>query len=176
MHGEPLTDRDRELVETAAETIARRYRPGTEARSRSVGAALRADSGRVYTGVNLVADVGRANVCAEPIAVGAAVTAGDESFDTIVAVKYAPAADPRTVDPGDGSSAGDAPVDAATTDADPEPSDYRVIAACGVCRELIRDYDPTTQVILPGADSPYKRPARKLLPDLDWRGPGGDDT
>jgi cytidine deaminase len=155
-----MTDADEELIRTARRTIERRYRPGTEARSRSVGAALRADSGEVYAAVNLVSDLGRASVCAEPIALGRAVTEGEESFETIVAVKYAPENDPRSVDAGDDS------------DSDTDTS-YRVIAPCGVCRELLRDYDPTTAVVVPGEDGLVTRSIAELLPNLVWRGSDG---
>jgi len=150
-----MTDADEELIRTARRTIERRYRPGTEARSRSVGAALRADSGEVYAAVNLVSDLGRASVCAEPIALGRAVTEGEESFETVVAVKHAPGNDARSVDAGG------------------DDTSYRVIAPCGVCRELLRDYDPTTAAVVPGEDGLVTRSIAELLPNLVWRGSDG---
>jgi cytidine deaminase len=156
VHPEQLTREDRQLLEDAKEVIRKRYRPGTGRKSQSVGTALRTDAGNTYTGVSLTADTPRASVCAEPIAVGRAITAGDADFDTIVAVKHAPGEDPRAGDDSD-------------TD-----GEAMVISACGVCRELIRDYDPTTQVVVSSDDGPVKVPVTGLLPGLEWRGDTGE--
>ena len=50
----------------------------------TVGAAIRAKNGKVYVGVNC--DSTSHGACAEVIAIGSAVTAGEREFDTIVAV------------------------------------------------------------------------------------------
>jgi len=154
-----LTAADRALIEKATAAIRDRYRPGVERTSRSVGAALRTDSGEVYTGVNLTAATPRASVCAEPIAVGAAVTAGDLDFGTIVSVKYSPETSLR-----------------ASESMTEEDEEAVVISPCGVCRELIRDYDPTTEVIVDGDDGLLKLQIVDLLPDLRWRGAGPPDS
>ena len=62
-----LSEKDQELVEAAREAIARRYRNDWQ----EVGAALRTRSGKIVTGVNLDAYLGRMAVCAEAIALGA---------------------------------------------------------------------------------------------------------
>jgi cytidine deaminase len=49
----------------------------------TVGAAVRAANGRVYAGVNCDGIHGS---CAEYIAIGAAITAGERDFDLVVAV------------------------------------------------------------------------------------------
>src|SRR2546426_12049954 len=91
-----LSDRDQELIAAASEAIKRRYRNDWQ----EVGAALRTRDGRIYTGVNLDAYLGRMAVCAEAVALGQAVTdVGETGIDTIVAVRHTepPAADQANV-------------------------------------------------------------------------------
>src|SRR2546423_12900849 len=77
-----LSERDRELIAAASEAIKRRYRYDWQ----EVGAALRTRDGRIYTGVNLDAYLGRMAVCAEGVALGRAVTdVGETGIETIVA-------------------------------------------------------------------------------------------
>jgi len=76
----PLDETDHALLAAARETLLRAYHEERH----TVGAAIRAASGRVYTGVNIEACA--AGPCAEPIALGAAITAGERAFETIVAV------------------------------------------------------------------------------------------
>ena len=81
-----LSERDRELIAAASEAIKRRYRYDWQ----EVGAALRTRDGRIYTGVNLDAYLGRMAVCAEGVALGRAVTdVGETGIETIVAVRQA---------------------------------------------------------------------------------------
>jgi cytidine deaminase len=158
MGHQTIDDRDRDLIDAARRAIEGQYRPGRTRTAREVGAALRTRSGAVYTGVNLTADTPRASVCAEPIAVGRAVTDGEEAFDTVVAVLCAP---------------GDNPEYDGDPDAAPE---HRIISPCGVCRELIRDYDPGTRVVVHGesygSEDPVAVPVTDLLPALSWRDGG----
>src|SRR5262247_3383716 len=85
-----LSDRDQELIAAASEAIKRRYRNNWQ----EVGAALRTRDGRIYTGVNLDAYLGRMAVCAEAVALGRAVTdVGETGIETIVAVRELPRAD-----------------------------------------------------------------------------------
>lgn len=113
-----LTDKDHELVESAMEAIRRGYRKGWH----HIGAALRSEDGKVFTSIHMEANVGRIAVCAEPIALANAVMAGKEKFDTIVAVQH------------------------------PKPekgrNDFRVVSPCGMCREIMTDYDPGVKVII----------------------------
>src|SRR5256886_17508943 len=82
-----LNDRDRELIAAASEAIKRRYRNDWQ----EVGAALRTRDGRIYTGVNLDAYLGRMAVCAEAVALGRAVTdVGETGIETIVAGGHPP--------------------------------------------------------------------------------------
>ncbi len=133
---DPITPEDRALIAAAQRAIVARYRPDWHV----VGAALRTRSGRVFTGVHLEANVGRVAVCAEAVALGRAATeAGDTEVDTIVAVYHpAPGAADRAV---------------------------RVVAPCGICRELIADYAPAARVLVPGdGGEPVARPVAALLP------------
>ncbi len=79
---DPLTQQDHDLLRTAREVMAARFREGYH----HLAAALRTRSGKTFSGVHLEAKVGRVAVCAEAIALGAAAAAGDTELDTIVSV------------------------------------------------------------------------------------------
>jgi cytidine deaminase len=131
-----LGQRDRELIAAATDAIKRRYRNDWQ----EVGAALRTRDGRIYTGVNLDAYLGRMAVCAEAVALGRAVTdVGETGIDTIVAVRHP--------DPDDADQA------------------IVVVSPCGSCRELIWDYDRNARVIVPGANGPAVTAITDLLPN-----------
>jgi cytidine deaminase len=72
--------RDRELLQAAADVIRRNY----HADRHQVGAAVRCASGKIYAGVN-VESCGY-GPCAEPVAIGAAISAGEREIVAIVAV------------------------------------------------------------------------------------------
>jgi len=132
---------DHEALIAAAEAATREaYDPDRFDGAHLVGAAVRGTDGAVYTGVSLPAKIGRASVCAEPIAVGTAIDAGTTAFEACVAVGH-----PR---PG-------------------KNDDYEVIPPCGVCRELLADYG-VEAVIVPGADDLIAVPAMALLPTRTW--------
>ena len=131
-----LTRRDRELIEAARKAIKRRYRDDWQ----EVGAAMRTRNGRIVTGVNLDAYLGRMAVCAEAVALGRAITdVGEAGIETIVAVRH-----PR-----------------------PDESDQAivVVSPCGGCRELIWDYDRNARVIVPGRKGPTVASIEELLPN-----------
>ncbi len=135
-----LTDKDRELIAAATQAIRTRYRDDWQ----EVGAAMRTRDGRIVTGVNIDAYIGRIAVCAEAIAIGRSITeAGDHGIDTIVAVRH-----PK---PG-------------------EPGDIAVVSPCGICRELIYDYDAKARVIVPGGKAPMLTTIGELLPNKYRRG------
>ena len=137
-----LKPADRELIAAATAAIKQRYRYDWQ----EVGAALRTRAGKIFTGVNLDAYLGRMAVCAEAVALGRAfVDLGDAGIDTIVAVRHP----------------------------DPEEKDQRiaVVSPCGACRELIFDYDPKARVIVPSGKSPAVAPIAELLPNKYRRGP-----
>jgi cytidine deaminase len=133
---------DQELIAAARATIKRSYRDDWQ----EVGAALRTRSGKIFTGVNLDAYLGRMAVCAEAVALGhAVVDLGDAGIDTIVAVRHpAPQDEDRTI---------------------------AVVSPCGACRELIFDYDPKARVIVPNGKSTAVVPIADLLPNKYTRGP-----
>ena len=78
----PLSQEDQELIESAKSVIRRNYDRANW--WHTVGAAVRTRNGKVYVGVNC--DSVSHGACAEVIAIGSAVTAGEREFDTIVAV------------------------------------------------------------------------------------------
>ena len=132
---------DRDLIAAASGAIRRRYRDDWQ----EVGAALRTRSGKIFTGVNLDAYLGRMAVCAEAVALGRAIVdLGDAGIDRIVAVRH------------------------------PSPADKNqtiaVVSPCGACRELIFDYDPKARVIVPNGKSPAVVPIAELLPNKYTRG------
>ncbi len=136
-----LTAKDKELIAAATEAITSRYRNDWQ----EVGAAMLTRDGRLVTGVNLDAYVGRGAVCAEAIAIGRALTEkGDKGIETIVAVRH-----PK---PG-------------------EKGKVAVVSPCGTCRELIHDYDPKARVIVPdGKNGPTVTTIGELLPNKYRRG------
>jgi cytidine deaminase len=139
-----LTKEDEELIEAAREAIRRRYRNDWQ----EVGAALRTRDGRVVTGVNIDAYLGRMAVCAEPVAIGRAITeAGDKGIETIVAVRHPkPEETERTI---------------------------KVVSPCGMCREVIYDYDPKARVIVPNGEGVDVVSIADLLPNKYTRGKAG---
>jgi cytidine deaminase len=131
-----LSKQDRELIEAASAAIKARYRNDWQ----EVGAAMRTRDGRIVTGVNLDAYLGRMAVCAEAVALGRAVTdIGETGIDTIVAVRH-----PKP------------------TESDQEVA---VVSPCGSCRELIWDYDRNARVIVPGENGPTITSISELLPN-----------
>jgi cytidine deaminase len=149
-----LSKADKELIAAATAAIKQRYRDDWQ----EVGAALRTRSGKIFTGVNLDAYLGRMAVCAEAVALGRAfVEVGDDGIEKIVAVRHPPP--------------------------DEKDQAITVVSPCGACRELIFDYDPKAHVIVPNPlpSLPRKRgregrgpgvvPIAELLPNKYRRGP-----
>jgi cytidine deaminase len=137
-----LSKKDEELIEAARAAIKGRYRNEWQ----EVGAALRTRDGRVVTGVNIDAYLGRMAICAEAIAIGRLITeTGDTGIETIVAVRH-----PR-----------------------PNEKDQTiaVVSPCGSCRELIHDYAPKARVIVPNGKTPIAMSIGELLPNKYSREP-----
>jgi len=133
---------ERELIAAAVAAIKSRYRDDWQ----EVGAALRTRSGKIFTGVNLDAYLGRMAVCAEAVALGRAVVdLGDSGIDLIVAVRHPPP--------------------------DEKDQAIAVVSPCGACRELIFDYDRNARVIVPNGKAPAVVPIADLLPNKYTRGP-----
>ena len=137
-----LGNAEQDLIAAATAAIRQRYRDDWQ----EVGAALRTRSGKVFTGVNLDAYLGRMAVCAEAVALGRAVVdVGDDGIDLIVAVRHPPPAD--------------------------RDQTIAVVSPCGACRELIFDYDRKARVIVPSGKSAAVVPIADLLPNKYTRGP-----
>ena len=131
-----LSAKDQELVAAARDAIVKRYRNDWQ----EVGAAIRTRDGRIFTGVNLDAYLGRMAVCAEGVALGKLITdVGEIAIETIVAVRH------------------------------PKPTDQdqtvTVVSPCGSCRELIYDYDRTARVIVPNGSGQTVVAITELLPN-----------
>ena len=126
---------DQELIDAAEETLRRNYHPIRH----SVGCAVRCASGKIYTGINI--ESCGYGPCAEPIALGAAFTAGERKIASIVSVHK------RGKD------------------------DYVVLSPCGNCRQLLMDYAPDALVIFSLDWHVVKATVRHLLPGAflsDW--------
>ncbi len=76
-----ITEQDKELIKIALETLEKNFDDGIY--NHTVGAAVRCNNGKVYSGVNCDGIHGS---CAEYITIGIAISAGEREFDTIVAV------------------------------------------------------------------------------------------
>lgn len=131
----PLTEGDEELVAAARRVIGDNYEHGRH----HIGAAVRMLDGRVFVGVHVEAYVGRIALCAEAVALGAALSAGARGVETVVAVAH--------------------------PDAHESGGEAWVVAPCGMCRELISDFGPGAWVIMPsGGGSLEKVGVLDLLP------------
>lgn len=129
-----LAPEDERLVTAAGRVIADNY----DYERHHVGAAFRCRSGQVHTGIHMEADLGRVTVCAEPVALGAAYSAGDRGIDTIVAVAH-----PHPYE---------------------EATEGWVIPPCGMCREIISDFDSGARVIVPYENELVSVGVLELLP------------
>ena len=79
-----LDKKDQQLIEAAKSIIVLRSKPEFH----EVGAALRTRSGKIFSAVNIKANVGRVSVCAEAVAIGMAAAVGDTDIERIVAVDH----------------------------------------------------------------------------------------
>lgn len=139
--GASLSPADEELIERAERTVAESFDPEWFGGAPMVGGALRGDSGETYTGVSLPSGVGRASVCAEPSALSNAVEGGEDGLEASVAVRHPLPEEDRN---------------------------FEVVSACGVCRELLYDFDPGVKVLFPTTEEPRKATVEDLLPTRHW--------
>ena len=125
---------DVELLNTAQALLGRVWVDGRH----QVATALRTTDGKIYTGVHLEGSCRRSSICAEGVAMGAARAGLDPgaplSIEAVVSVQIKPA------------------------------DQFRIIAPCGVCRELISDYSPDTRVWLTSEAGIHAMAALDLLP------------
>jgi len=139
-----LSAADQELVTAARELITARYLENRH----HIAAAVRGASGRVYTGLHLDTYVGRASVCAEAVALGQAMAAGETGIKAIVSLRH-----PRPRE---------------------QHRDCKAVSPCGICREMLTDFAAGCDVILPGATAqePLRAvPVEQLLPEKYRRQP-----
>ncbi|MGA5448418.1 cytidine deaminase [Streptomyces umbrinus] len=136
-----MSDEDAELLTLAQELLARVWRDGRH----EVASAVRTADGAVHTGVHLEGSCRRSSICAEGVALGAARGAypGERPLEvtSVVSVQIKPA------------------------------GRFRVIAPCGVCRELISDYSPDATVWITTVEENEVVPVKALdlLPDKSRR-------
>ncbi|WP_435319434.1 cytidine deaminase [Haloarchaeobius sp. TZWSO28] len=102
-----------------------------------VASALRTESGEVYTAINVNSRIGNASVHGEPVNLANALKDGHTRFDCSAAVYY--------------------------PDNDPE-NEPAVTSACGVCRELLYDYDIELDIIVMDDGDVRKASITELLP------------
>lgn len=132
---------DAELLSMAQELLDRVWRLDRH----EVATALRTADGRIHTGVHVEGSCRRSSICAEGVALGTArgaLPAGEPlSVTSVVSVQIKPA------------------------------GQFRIIAPCGVCRELISDYcpDATVWITTVEDDRPVPMRALDLLPEKSRR-------
>lgn len=123
------------LIEKALEARKNAYAPYSNF---TVGAALLAKSGKIYTGCNIESVSYTPTTCGERVAVLKAVSEGERDFIAIAV----------TGGPKDG-------VSKTTQPAGP----------CGVCRQMIYEFGPDTIVIVANSvDDYYVKSISELLP------------
>lgn len=129
-----MPPQDVRLLEMAQELLGRVWVHGRH----EVATALRTVDGNIYTGVHLEGSCRRSSICAEGVAMGTA-RAGEKAgapllIEAVVSVQIKPA------------------------------GQFRVIAPCGVCRELISDYSPDARIWITGDAGILAVAALDLLP------------
>jgi cytidine deaminase len=135
VQSDDLLPSDRDLIAAARRVITERYKENRH----HIGAALRTKSGRIYTAVHLDTYVGRASVCAEAIAVGQAMSAGDTEIEAIVSVRH-----PRPRETN---------------------REIQIVSPCGICREMLADFASGCVVLVPDNGGITRVPVRELLPN-----------
>lgn len=130
---------DAQLLEVAQRLLARVWTQGRH----EVATALRTADGAIHTGVHVEGSCRRSSICAEGVAMGTARAAlapdAPLLIESIVSVQIKPA------------------------------GRFRIIAPCGVCRELISDYSPDATVWVTAAETVAPMPALDLLPEKSRR-------
>ena len=136
-----LDPKDQALIDAARTLIRERYKENRH----HIGAALRTRSGKVHTGIHLDTYVGRASVCAEAVAVGKAMAAGDSDIEAIVSVRH-----PRPREAN---------------------QEIQIVSPCGICREMLADFAPSCRVIVPINGEIGEVDVKDLLPNKYFRKP-----
>lgn len=134
-----LDSDDRELLAAAEAIIQQRFREGRH----HVGAAVRGATGKIYTGIHLQAVVGEPATCAEVIAIGQAMLAGEDHIVSCVAIRHPK---PREVSQA-----------------------LRILPPCGSCRDLIADYGgKAVWILLELEEGLRKTSIAELIPLRRW--------
>jgi cytidine deaminase len=136
-----LDPKDQALIEAARTQIRDRYKENRH----HIAAALRTRSGKIHTGIHLDTYVGRASVCAEAVAVGKAMAAGDTDIEAIVSVRH-----PRPREAN---------------------QEIQIVSPCGICREMLADFAPECRVIVPVNGEVGEVDVKDLLPNKYFRKP-----
>lgn len=130
---------DIDLLDRAQALLGRVWVQGRH----EVATALRAADGSMFTGVHLEGSCRRSSICAEGVALGAARAGLDPSLPlqiaAVVSVQIKPV------------------------------GQFRIIAPCGVCRELLSDYSPEAIVWITGDAGIQPVAAIDLLPSKTRR-------
>jgi cytidine deaminase len=137
----PLSSADQELLAAATDFIRSRYLENRH----HIGAAVRGGSGRIYLGLHLDTYVGRCSVCAEAVALGGALSAGETQIEAIVSVRH-----PRPKE---------------------QHAEPKVVSPCGICREMLTDFAPGSAVIMTRNERLARVPVADLLPEKYRRAP-----
>jgi cytidine deaminase len=134
-----MAPEDAELLDIAQTLLGRVWVHGRH----EVATALRTADGGVHTGVHMEGSCRRSSICAEGVALGTAragIAPGSPlEIIAVVSVQIKPA------------------------------GQYRIIAPCGVCRELISDYSPDARVWITGDSGIQAMAALDLLPHKSRR-------
>lgn len=144
METSPVTQAERELIDSVVATNEERFDDEFFDGAHIVAAGVRTADGAVYQGVSLPASIGRASVCAEPVAIGSAIADGHshDDIESCVAVAY-----PMSHH---------------------EEDESRTIPPCGVCREMLLDYNEEMRVIVPVDGENRAARAVELLQNRPW--------
>ncbi len=126
-----LNEQDEELI-SIADKVALSNCDLYDDITMHLGCALRAKSGKIYTGINIKTSH---SICAEQVAIGSALTAGEREFDCIVSVKM------------------------------DEDGNTRVVSPCGLCRYTFEKLGLNCDVIVEDKNGkPLKVKTTDLLP------------
>ena len=130
---------DVELLDVAQRLLLRVWVSGRH----EVATALRTADGAIYTGVHVEGSCRRSSICAEGVALGTAraglAWASPLAVSSVVSVQIKPA------------------------------GQFRIIAPCGVCRELISDYSPDAAIWVTAGETITAIGALDLLPEKTRR-------
>ena len=130
---------DARLLAIAQELLGRVWVHGRH----EVATALRVAGGAIFTGVHMEGSCRRSSICAEGVALGTAragiASGAPLNIEAVVSVQIKPA------------------------------GQFRIIAPCGVCRELISDYSPDARIWITTESGISMTTALELLPSKTRR-------